>query len=66
MRKQFEKALTALDEIEKQRGLSEEVVRTKYEVLSAMGRQEEGIQELERFNKDFSSPAVLSVAGDHC
>ena len=64
-RKQFEKALTALDEIEKQRGLSEEVVRTKYEVLSAMGRQEEGIQELERFNKDFSSPAVLSVAGDY-
>ncbi len=45
-RKEFEKALSALDDIEKQRGLSEEVVRTRYEVLSAMGRQEEAVEEI--------------------
>ena len=64
-RKEFEKALSALDDIEKQRGLSEEVVRTRYEVLSAMGRQEEAVEELEKFNRDYSSPALLSVTGDY-
>ena len=64
-RKEFEKALAALEEIEKQRGVSEEVVRTQYDVLSAMGRQEEGVQVLERFNKDYSSAAVLSITGDY-
>ena len=41
---QYEKALTALDEIEKQRGPSEEVIRTRYDVYTAMGKQEEGIR----------------------
>ena len=63
--KQFEKALAALDEIEKQRGLSEEVVRTRYEVLSEMGRQEEGVEELEKFNREYSSAVLLSVTGDY-
>ena len=64
-RKAFEKALTALDDIEKQRGLSEEVVRTRYEVLSAMGRQEEAVEELERYNREYASPSLLSITGDY-
>ncbi len=63
--KQFEKALKALDEIEQQRGSSEEVVRTRYEVLSTMGRQDEGAEVLEKYNKDFSSPTILSLTGDY-
>ena len=61
----FEKALEALDEIEKQRGLSEEVVRTRYDVYTAMGRQEEGVQLLEKFNEMYSLPSVLSMLGDY-
>ena len=63
--KQFEKALSALEDIEKQRGISEEVARTKFEVLSAMGRQDEGVEELEKFNREFSSAPILSVTGDY-
>ena len=62
---EYNKALTALQEIEKQQGPSEELVRTQYDVLSAMGRQEEGVEYLERFNREYSSPAVLSITGDY-
>ena len=63
--KEYDKALSTLSEIERQRGLSEEVVRTRYDVLSAMGRQEEGVQELEKFNTQYSSPTILSMLGDY-
>ena len=63
--KMFEKALTAMDEIERQRGTSEEMVNTRYQVLCAMGRHEEGVQVLEKFNRDYSSAHVLSVTGDY-
>ena len=61
----FEKALEALGEIEKQRGPSEEVTRTRYDVYTAMGRQDEGAQILEKFNEQFSVPSVLSMLGDY-
>lgn len=61
----FEKALEALDEIEKQRGPSEEVTRTRYDVYTAMGRQDEGAEILEKFNEQFSVPSILSMLGDY-
>ena len=61
----YEQALKALDEIEKQRGLSEEVVRTRYDVYTAMGRQDEGAAILEKFNEQYSVPSVLSMLGDY-
>ena len=61
----YEKALKALDEIEKLRGLSEEVVRTRYDVYTAMGRQDEGAALLEKFNEQYSVPSVLSMLGDY-
>ena len=61
----FEKALDALDEIERQRGPSEEVVRTRYDVYTAMGRQDDGAQILEKFNEQYSVPSVLSMLGDY-
>ena len=63
--KQYDKALAALEDIERQRGVSEELVRTRFNVLTAMGRPDEGIQALEKYNKEFSSPRVLSLAGDY-
>ena len=62
---EYNKALAALQEIERQHGPSEELVRMQYDVLSAMGRQEEGVEYLERFNREYSSPSVLSITGDY-
>lgn len=64
-RKEFEKALATLEEIEGQRGPSEEVTRTRYDIYTAMGKQEEGIAQLEAFNEHYSSPAILSMLGDY-
>ena len=62
---QFEKALEALDQIDNQRGPSEEVTRTRYDVYTAMGRQDEGAQILEQFNEQYSVPSILSMLGDY-
>ncbi|MBR4775950.1 MAG: tetratricopeptide repeat protein [Bacteroidales bacterium] len=62
---EYNKALAALQEIEKLHGTSEELVRTQYDVLSAMGRQEEGVEVLERFNREYSSSPILSITGDY-
>ena len=61
----YEKALGALDEIEKLRGLSEELVRTRYDVYTAMGKQDEGARLLEQFNEQYAFPSVLSMLGDY-
>ena len=64
-RKEFEKALATLNEIEGQRGPSEEVTRTRYDIYTAMGKQEEGIAQLEKFNEKYASPTILSMLGDY-
>lgn len=61
----FEKALVALDQVEKQQGPSEELVRTRYDVYCAMGKQEDGISILEDFSRQYSLPSVLSILGDY-
>ena len=61
----FEKALSALDEIETQRGPSEAVVQTRYEIYRRLDRPEEAVAALEKFNRDYSSPSVLSTLGDY-
>ena len=61
----YEKALSSLDEIERLRGTSEEAVRTRYELYNQMGRHQDAIDALEKFNSDYSSPLLLSIAGDY-
>ena len=61
----WKEALGVLDEIEQRTGPSEEMVRTRYDLLSALGRQEEGVEKLEQFNESFSSVPVLSMLGDY-
>ena len=62
--KEFDKALGALEEIESQRGASEEVATTRHDIYQAMGRPDLAVEALEQFNRDFSSPQVLSMLGD--
>ena len=62
--KEFDKALGALEEIESQRGASEEVATTRHDIYQAMGRPDLAVEALEQFNRDFSSPRVLSMLGD--
>lgn len=61
----FDKALVALDQVEKQQGLSEQLVRTRYDVYCAMGKQEDGIAILEDFSRQYAIPSVLSILGDY-
>lgn len=61
----FEKALASLDEVERLRGTSEDAVRTRYDIYSAMGRHDDAIAALEKFNAEYSSAMILSMAGDY-
>jgi len=51
--KDFDKALGALEEIEHQRGMSEEVATTRHDIYQAMGRPDLAVEALEAFNKDY-------------
>ncbi|MBO4634178.1 MAG: tetratricopeptide repeat protein [Bacteroidales bacterium] len=62
--KEFDKALGALEEIERQRGLSEEVATTRFNIYNAMGRPDLAESTLEAFNAEYSSPMVLTMLGD--
>ena len=62
---EYEKALNTLADIERQRGPSEVVARTQYDIYTAMGKQEEGAELLEKFNAQYSSPIILSMLGDY-
>ena len=61
----FEKALASLDEVERLRGTSEDAVRTRYNIYSEMGRHDDAIAALEKFNAEYSSPMILAMAGDY-
>ena len=61
----FEKALQAIDEVETQRGPSESIAQTRYEIYRQLDRPEEAVAALENFNKDYSSPSILSTLGDY-
>ena len=61
----FDKALVTLDDIEKLIGPGEQIVRTRYDILRQLGRDEEAIAALEDFNDRFTSPSVLSMMGDY-
>ena len=62
---QYEKAIEALDDIEKVVGPSEQSVRTRYDILRQLGKNDEAIAALEDFNDQFTSPSILSIMGDY-
>lgn len=61
----FDDALAALEEVEKGMGESEETVRTRYDLLRSMGREDEAAQALEEFSAVEPSASALSMLGDY-
>lgn len=61
----YDKALEALDQIEAVFGKSENVTATKYDILLRQNKPLEALKTLEDYNKEFSSPYVLTKLGDH-
>lgn len=64
-RNEYDKALDALEQIDAAFGRSENVTATKYDILLRQNKPAEALKVLEDYNKEFSSPYVLTKLGDH-
>lgn len=62
---EYEKALDVLEEIETVFGMTEAVAVYRFNFLRMLGRHEEAFESLEKYNKDYSSPYVLSTLADY-
>lgn len=62
---QFDKAIAAMDQIEASFGKNENVTVTKYDILLRQNKPAEALKVLEDYNKEYSSPYVLTKLGDH-
>lgn len=62
---QFDKAISAMDQIEASFGKNENVTVTKYDILLRQNKPAEALKVLEDYNKEYSSPYVLTKLGDH-
>lgn len=62
---QFDKAISAMDQIEASFGKNENVTVTKYDILLRQNKPAEALKVLENYNKEYSSPYVLTKLGDH-
>lgn len=63
--KEYDKALETLEKIETIFGTTESGAMYRFNLLRALGRQEEAYQSLESYNKEYSSPFVLSTLADY-
>ena len=61
----FDKALAAMDQIDAVFGKNENVTTTKYDILLRQNKPAEALKVLEDYNKEYSSPFVLTKLGDH-
>lgn len=61
----FDKALEAMDQIEAVFGKSENVTSTRYDILLRQNKPDEALKALSDYNKEFSSPRILTQIGDH-
>lgn len=61
----FEDSLRALQEIEHSMGQTEQIARTRYEILRHIGRDKDAIAALEHYNDEFTSPVILTLMGDY-
>ena len=62
---QADKALKIIGDIETQFGKSDATVMTRFNILSRQESHEEAYKALEEYNKEYSSPQVLSMLGDY-
>lgn len=63
--KEYDKALKTLDEIQTVFGMSESIAVYRFNLLRMAGRQEDAFKSLEDYNKEYSSPYVLSTLADY-
>ena len=59
-----DKALKTLDDVETVFGVTESVAVFRYNLLRRMERHEDALKSLEEYNKQYSSPYVLSTLAD--
>lgn len=62
---QSEKALKTIGDIETQFGKSDATVMTRFDILWQQNRGEEAYRILEEYNREYSSPQVLSMLGEY-
>lgn len=62
---QNEKALEMLKEIETVFGMTESIAMFRYNLLRRMERHEEAFESLREYNKEYSSPYVLTTLADY-
>ena len=60
-----EKALETLKEIETVFGMTESIAVFRFNLLQKTGKQQEAIASLEEYNKEYSSPYVLTTLADY-
>ena len=62
---EYEKALETISEIEKVFGITESIAVYRFNILRIMGRQDEAYESLREYNRQYSSPFVLSALADY-
>lgn len=63
--REFEKAIDTLKEIETIFGMTESIAIYRFNLLRMMNKPAEAYQALEDYNKDYSSPYVLTALADY-
>ncbi len=63
--KEYDKALETLKEIETVFGMTESIAMYRFNLLRMLNRQEEAFKSLEDYNKEYSSPYVLTTLADY-
>ncbi len=63
--KEFQKALDTLKEIETVFGMTESIAMYRFNLLRMLNKPEEAFASLEEYNKEYSSPYVLSTLADY-
>ncbi len=63
--KEYDKALGTLKEIETVFGMTESIAVYRFNLLRTLNRQEEAFKSLEEYNRQYSSPYVLSTLADY-
>ena len=63
--KEYDKALEVLKEIETVFGMTESIAMYRFNLLRILNRPEEAFQSLEEYNRQYSSPYVLTTLADY-
>ncbi len=63
--RELDKALETLEEIETVFGMTESIAVYRFNLLRMLNRQEDAFKSLEEYNKEYSSPYVLTTLADY-